>query len=105
MSAKDATYYDHQQGQLRGILIEVSDQLDPFTVDLVDELIDANEYGVALETLGDMLTIGGASISRDVFCRVSRLDTEMGLQGNVAEPLRPLVIEGTATPYGDGWNS
>lgn len=47
--------HDELSGLVRGLLINVEDRLPPETRDLVVELIDASEFGVALETMAEML--------------------------------------------------
>lgn len=93
MTGKSSGYYEELQGQLRGLLIEVSDQLPSFTLGLVDELIDANECGVALETLSEMLVESGAAISSDTLDGILLLVDAMDLDHANADRLRPLVVE------------
>lgn len=47
--------HDDLRGQLLGLLIDIEDRLPPTTRALVVELIDANEFGIALETMAEML--------------------------------------------------
>jgi hypothetical protein len=90
----DASRYEELQGRLRGVLITVSDQLPSFTVGLVDEMIDANECGVALETMSEMLVEADGRIEEGVFVAVEHLVQLMGLDESNVDRLRPLVIDG-----------
>jgi hypothetical protein len=76
---------------MRGVLVIVSEDLSPVTVALIDELIDANECGVALEILSDMLSEAGAQIEPDVFDVVGELVESMDMDRENAERLRGLV--------------
>jgi hypothetical protein len=51
----DAAYCADFPGRVRGVLIAVADAFPAQQVGLVDEAIDANEAGVALEGLVGML--------------------------------------------------
>lgn len=95
--APDASRFEELQGRLRGLLITVADQLPPVTVQLVGEMIDANECGVALETISEMLVESHASIGLDVLMNVEDLAASMNMSAVNAERLRPLV----RTPGGD----
>jgi hypothetical protein len=53
--APSASQFEELQGRLRGLLIGVADQECRVTVQLVGEMIDANEGGVVLETISEML--------------------------------------------------
>lgn len=89
----DAAYYEDLQGRLRGLLIEVAKELPSVTVGLVDELIDANECGVALEMISDMLVESDGRIDVLVLTDVERLVEDMGLDVSNVDVLRPLVVE------------
>lgn len=90
--AGNVPYFEELQGRIRGLLISVSDQLPPVTVQLVGEMIDANECGVALETISEMLVESRAEISPDVFAGVRQLAETMGLEPSDVDRLRPLVV-------------
>jgi hypothetical protein len=89
--APSASQFEELQGRLRGLLIEVGGQLPRVTVQLVGEMIDANECGVALETISEMLADSHASITADVVTDVAQLAETMGLPPANADRLRPLV--------------
>ena len=58
------------------------------TVGIVDELIDANECGVAIEIMSERLVESGAVISAETLSDVSLLVEEMGLDQVKVERLR-----------------
>lgn len=84
-------HFEELQGRLRGLLFVLADRLPSITVGLVAELIDANECGVALEIIIEMLVESGALIDTAELRIVERLADEMGLQEITAEQLRPLT--------------
>lgn len=88
----DASGFEELQGRLRGVLIAVSEQLPAFTVGLVDEMIDANELGIALETMSEMLVESNGSIEHHVVAAVERLAEDMALDAINVDRLRPLVV-------------
>lgn len=90
--SQDVSHYEELQGRLRGLLIAVADQLPRVTVQLVGEMIDANECGVALETISEMLVESRAAITPDVLTSVSELVEMMGLPADNLERLRPHVV-------------
>lgn len=51
----DSATFDELSGRVRSLLISVSERLPTQKVGLVDELIDAGEFGIALETMADIL--------------------------------------------------
>src|SRR5687768_5180583 len=60
------TPQDDLRGRVRGLLITVADQLPVATAGIVDELIDADEQGIAVEMLSEMLVESNAPISPDI---------------------------------------
>lgn len=85
--------FEELQGRLRGLLITVADQLPAFTVGLVDEMIGANECGLALETMSEMLVESDSRIECDVVVAVEELVRLMGLDEINVDRLRPLVVD------------
>lgn len=51
----DSATFDELSVRVRSLLISVSERLPTQKVGLVDELIDAGEFGIALETMADIL--------------------------------------------------
>jgi hypothetical protein len=52
----DIAYYEEIAGRLRGLLIRLSDRLSDKDRLLIAEFIDANELGLALEQMADVLS-------------------------------------------------
>jgi hypothetical protein len=52
----DRAYYEDIAGHLRGLLIRLNDRLPGKYVTLIAEFIDANELGLALEQIADVLS-------------------------------------------------
>ncbi|MDP9072702.1 MAG: MafI family immunity protein [Actinomycetota bacterium] len=90
MSRFDAAYYEDLRGRVRGVLIAVAGFFPAQEVGIVDELIDANESGVALEMLSEMLVEAKARIEPQVVEQILRLVRDMGLLPDLAERVRRL---------------
>lgn len=86
----DAAYYEAIRGRVRGVLIAVADVFASQQVGLVDELIDANEAGVALEMLVGMLAETHSAVSSEVVHQIERLVMDMELSSDVVEQLKGL---------------
>jgi hypothetical protein len=84
---------DDFQGRIRGLLIAIAEQLPEFTVQFVDELIDANECGVAVETISEMLVDSKAVIQSWVYDVMSELCDAMALDPIIASRLVGLIID------------
>ncbi len=52
----DRAHYEEIAGQLHGLLIRLDDRLPGKDVKLIAEFIDANELGLALEQIADVLS-------------------------------------------------
>ena len=91
MTERAAAPHEEVQGKARGLLIELASQLPSVTVGLVEEMIDANECGVALEIMSEMLVESRAVVSPDQLAMVSELVRIMRLDSINVERLRPLV--------------
>lgn len=89
--ASDASDYDDIRGRVRGLLITVADQLPAVTAGLVDELLDANEQGIAVEMLSEMLVESSARISPDTIAMFEEVVADMKLDQENVERLRPFV--------------
>lgn len=83
--------HDDIRGRVQGLLITVADQLPAVTVGLVDELLDANELGIAVEMLSEMLVESNARLSREAMTIFRDLVDEMKLDPLNVDRLRPLV--------------
>jgi hypothetical protein len=89
--APEVSHFEELQGRLRGLLIAVADQLPRATIQLAGEMIDANECGVALETISEMLVESRAAVAPDVLTNVGELVAAMGLPAVNVDRLRPLL--------------
>jgi hypothetical protein len=61
----DRAYYEEIAGLLHGLLIRLDDRLPGKDVTLIAELIDANELGLALEQMADVLSEDERSLTTD----------------------------------------
>jgi len=87
----DATYYEDLRGRVRGVLILTAEFLPTPKVTLIDELIDANESGIALEMLSEMLVTASATVGPQVVKDIERLVRDMKLEPEVAQRVRRLA--------------
>jgi methylaspartate ammonia-lyase len=87
----DAGHHEELQGKIRGVLIDVAHLLTDSQAGLIDEFIDANELGLALEDLSEALFDAGAKLSPGVVDRIAGLSHEMGLEAEVANRLEVLT--------------
>ena len=76
-------------GRVRGLIILLADRLSSDQARIGDELIDAAEFGVALETLADWLSEDATPIPDSVRRDFERLSVQMG---NVERVMRPLDV-------------
>jgi len=67
----DAAHFEELQGKIRGVLIDVAHLLTASQAGLIEEFIDANELGLALEDLGDALFDAGAKLSPGIVERMA----------------------------------
>lgn len=93
MSTLGAAYFEDLQGRLRAVLINVAELLPSLTVGLVTEMIDANECGVALEMMSEMLVESEAVLDVTIVENFARLVEVMGMEAVNVERLRPLVVD------------
>jgi len=83
--------FEEIQGKLRGLLITLGNQLPKRTVDIVNELIEHAECGVALEILSDMLVESSARLTETEFDLVTRLAGTMKVSESYSVQLKALV--------------
>jgi flagellar biosynthesis protein FliR len=83
----DRAEYEEIAGRLRGLLIRLDDRLSATDVTLVAEFIDANELGLALEQMADVLSEDEQPVTAAE--RVDMLDLviRMEMDGRVAGAL------------------
>ncbi len=83
-------------GRLHGLIILLDDQLTLDQTRFADELVDASEFGPALEFLADRLAENEAPIPDDVRRDFQRLSSEMGIVDRIMGPLGHCRPEGDA---------
>lgn len=86
--------YDDIRGRLRGVLFTVAPHLPSSTYGFVTEELDANELGVALETLVDVLHEVQAPLPGKVVQTLADLARTMDIDYDVVGALGPLVVDG-----------
>lgn len=74
-----ADYYEELQGQLRGLLIALQSRFTSEQATLLDELIDANESGIALEMMTAMLSEQGKPVNEQHIRLMLQLANQMDL--------------------------
>jgi hypothetical protein len=79
-------YCDRLQAQLRALLIATGSWISPEQLSLFNELVDANEPGVALDMLTKALAASDARIDQTLFRDMQSLAEQMNLDLRV----RPL---------------
>lgn len=90
----DASYYEEIRGRARAALISVERSLERAQVSMLDELIDHNESGVAIEMMTAMLAESHASLTAEQSAQIERLVREMGLNESVARQAQAMVAPG-----------
>ena len=75
-------------GRLRGLVILLGERLRLDQARFAEELIDASEFGVALEMLADWLSEVGTPVPADVRLDFETLASRMGNVERVMGPLR-----------------
>lgn len=93
MTSWPASSHEEIQGHTRGLLIALAPQLPAITAGLVDGMIDANECGVAVEIMSEMLVEAGGVISEETLSEVAFLVKELRLDPINVERLRSRVEE------------
>ena len=84
-------YYEELQARMRAIVIAVGYSIPPEQLPLLNELVDANEPGVALDILTEALADSGSQISQADFEDMKLLAEKMGLASAVIDRVRPLA--------------
>jgi hypothetical protein len=83
----DFSTHSDLTGRVRGLIILLAERLSSDQARSVDELIDASEFGVALETLADWLAEKETPIPDHVRRDFERISVQLG---NVERVMRPL---------------
>jgi hypothetical protein len=89
----DAAYYEELQGRLRALLVEFDRWLSTQQATFLTELIDANECGIALEIMSDLLREADARVDKTAADEAAGLAERMHLNSSVGEKLRAQASE------------
>lgn len=84
-------YYEELQARLRALLIATGTWISTEQLSLLNELVDANEPGIALDMFSEALATSGARIDETLFRDTQSLAEQMKLKPEVVDRLRPLV--------------
>ncbi|GAB3774533.1 hypothetical protein FB382_003773 [Nocardioides ginsengisegetis] len=84
----DLTSYEEIAGQLHGLLIRLDDRLPGKDITLIAEFIDANELGLALEQMADVLSEDEQPLAPDERADMLALVERMQMGNRVAGALR-----------------
>ena len=88
-SGSDASS-ENLRKRARAVLVRVADRFPPVEIGLLDELIDANEPGVAIEILSQLLAESGTAHERQVIDEIADLVPTLGLDTEVVSRLARL---------------
>ncbi len=77
------SYYDDIRGRLQAVLFSVADLLPASTYEFVAEELDANELGVSLETIVDVLAESSAPVPVDIVDSLADLSKTMRMDCDV----------------------
>jgi hypothetical protein len=80
-------------GRLRGLAIMLDDRLTVEQTRAAEELVDADEFGPALEALAAALGEQGASLPTDLRTDFDRLSAQIGNEAAVGELLAGVPTE------------
>jgi hypothetical protein len=88
MSSVDFATHADLTGRIRGVIILLDEQLTSEQARSAEELVDASEFGDALEYLADVLSVGEMPIPDDVRRDFERLSSQVGNDERVMGALR-----------------
>lgn len=77
---------------MRRLLMTLDSSLPRKDAEFIAELVDANESGVALQVLSNVLLDVDARLEQATIDEIASLVQTMGLDSNVSEQLRGLVV-------------
>ena len=83
----DAAYYGDISGILHGLAIRLSDRISADELAMVTEFVDANELGLALESLADFLAEDDRPVTADERADMLALGDRMEMDGRVSRAL------------------
>jgi chromosome segregation and condensation protein ScpB len=84
-------YHQEMQQKVSAILILTSSSISREQLALFSDLVDANEYGIALDMLTEALASSGTKIDAAAFRDIQSLSEQMKLEPEVVDRLRPIV--------------
>ena len=84
----DRAYYEEIAGQLHGLLVRLDDRLPGKDITLIAEFIDANELGLALEQMADVLSEDEQPLAPDERADMLALVARMQMGDRVPDALR-----------------
>lgn len=97
----DTTWYEDLRGQLFSLLIAVEDRLGPEQAQWVHHVIDADEYGLALDDMTGILAHAGAPVTGQERAAMLALARKMRMDELVPRLLQCPPTGQASTP-GDG---
>lgn len=83
----DRAHYEEIAGLLHGLLSRLSDRLSGKDITLIAEFIDANELGLALEQMADVLSEDERPLAEDERADMTALAGRMHMGGRVPQTL------------------
>ena len=83
----DAAHFDDLRGRLDGLLISLGERLPRRDIALLVEFLDANEFGLTLEQMADVLSEDAVPISDEERADMVSLAAAMSLGPRVAGAL------------------
>lgn len=86
----DRAYHEEMQGRVRGVLIALESKMSSEEAHSVGDLIDNNEYGIALEWLVDTLVEEGIAVEAPLLDDIQALLNRMKLPSDTLGQLRIL---------------
>lgn len=84
----DRAYYEEIAGDLHGLLVRLGDRLPGEDITLIVEFIDANELGLALEQMADVLSEDQEPLTPDERADILRLVERMQMGDRVPKALQ-----------------
>ncbi len=98
----DAAWCEDLRGQLFSLLIAVEDRLGRENAQWVHRVIDADEYGLALEDMAGILAHAGAPVTDQEQAAMLALARMMEMDELVPHILQCRPSDGQASTPGDG---
>lgn len=87
MAPVDRAYFEEIAGVLHGLLIRLDDRLTSKDVSLIAEFIDANELGLALERMANLLAKDKQPVSAEERADILSLAKRMRMGNSVPRAL------------------